>query len=166
MSIEKIKQQLQYLNKLQILAYRPQKEKPQLQFIKERAGQNDFHIDAERYAFLKNRAKFRMESQLKYVEAQHCRMNTLVEYFGETRLNPCGICDNCLSKKDNSSEINAQIEQLDKVIRAQLTEKPLSISVLSAPFHGVVREALLQKLHVWLDQGIIIEREGLLFLIK
>jgi hypothetical protein len=48
----------------------------------------------------------------------------------------------------------------------KLTEKPLSISVLSAPFHGVVREALLQKLHVWLDQGIIIEREGLLFLIK
>jgi hypothetical protein len=27
-----------------------------------------------------------------------------------------------------------------------------------------VREALLQKLHKWLDQGIIIEREGLLYL--
>lgn len=166
MTIEKIKQQLQYLSKLQILAYRPQKEKPQLQFTKERAGQNDFYIDAERYSFLKNRAKFRMESQLKYVEAQHCRMNTLVEYFGEKRLNPCGICDICLSKKEKSPEINAQIDQLDSIIKTRLTEKPLSISVLSTPYHGVVREALLRKLHEWLDQGIIIEREGLLFLNK
>jgi superfamily II DNA helicase RecQ len=93
-------------------------------------------------------------------------MNTLVEYFGEKRLNPCGICDNCLSKKDNSSEVNAQIDQLESIIKTRLTEKPLSISVLSAPYHGVVREALLQKLHVWLDQGVITEREGLLFLNK
>lgn len=164
MTIEKIKQQLQYLSKLQILAYRPQKEKPQLQFTKERAGQNDFYIDAERYSFLKNRAKFRMEAQLKYVEAQLCRMNTLVEYFGEKRLKPCGICDICLSKKEKSPEINAQIDQLDIFIKTRLTEKPISISVLSAPYHGVVREALLLKLHEWLDQGIIIEREGLLFL--
>ena len=164
MTIEKIKQQLQYLSKLHILAYRPQKEKPQLQFTKESAGQNDFYIDAERYSFLKNRAKFRMEAQLKYVEAQFCRMNTLVEYFGEKRLKPCGICDICLSKKEKSPEINAQIDQLDSIIKTQLTEKPISILVLSAPYHGVVREALLQKLHEWLDQGIIIEREGLLFL--
>ena len=50
--------------------------------------------------------------------------------------------------------------------QSKIEEKPLSISVLSAPYHGVVREALLQKLHVWLDQGIITEREGLLFLNK
>jgi ATP-dependent DNA helicase RecQ len=105
-----------------------------------------------------------MESQLKYVEAQFCRMNTLVEYFGEKRLKPCGICDICLSKKEKSPEINAQIDQLDSIIKTQLTEKPISILVLSAPYYGVVREALLQKLHEWLDQGIIIEREGLLFL--
>lgn len=67
-------------------------------------------------------------------------------------------------KKEKSPEINAQIDQLDNIIITRLTENPLSISVLSASYHGVVREALLQKLHEWLDQGIIIEREGLLFL--
>jgi ATP-dependent DNA helicase RecQ len=163
---EKVKQQLLFLNTLQIIAYRPQKDKPQLQFIRERVGYSDFYMDIERYSFLKKRAKLRMETLFSYVEDEHCRMKNLVAYFGENLSQSCGICDHCLSKKEHSSEIKSQLNQLDEIIRTKLSENPSDVHSLVEPFHGVIREALLKHLHLLLDKGIIFEKEGLLFLKK
>jgi ATP-dependent DNA helicase RecQ len=163
---EKVKQQLLFLNTLQIIAYRPQKDKPQLQFIRERVGYSDFYMDIERYSFLKKRAKLRMETLFSYVEDEHCRMKNLVAYFGENLSQSCGICDHCLSKKELSSEIKSQLNQLDEIIRTKLSENPSDVHSLVEPFHGVIREALLKHLHLLLDKGIIFEKEGLLFFKK
>ena len=75
-----------------------------------------------------------METQLKYVETPHCRMNTLVEYFGEKRLKPCGICDICLSKKEKSPEINTQIDQLDSIIKSSDEDNSELINIPSLSF--------------------------------
>jgi ATP-dependent DNA helicase RecQ len=163
---EKVKQQLQYLSKLHVISYRPQKDKPQLQFIKERVSFNDFYMDTERYSFLKKRAKLRMETLFKYVETDQCRMKNLVSYFGEDLKVSCGICDPCLSKKELSVEIKKQLNQLDEIINTKLSENPLDVQTLVEPFHGVIREALLKHLHLLLDKGIIHEKEGLLYLNK
>jgi ATP-dependent DNA helicase RecQ len=165
-SPEQVKQQLQYLSKLSIISYRPQKDKPQLQFIRERAGIQEFYIDAERYSFLKKRAKLRLQTLFDYVDARQCRMKNLVAYFGEELSEPCGRCDFCLSKKEFSADIKNQLTRLDEIIQNGLKEKPVDIPTLIEPFHGVVREALLKHLHLLLDQGIICEKKGLLFLKK
>lgn len=161
---EKVKQQLQYLSKLQIISYRPQKEKPQLQFIKERVGYQDFYIDNKRYAFLKKRAKLRMETLFSYVETDQCRMKNLVSYFGEELTVFCGICDYCISKKEMTAEMKIQLTQLEELIMDKLSNQAMSVMALAEPFHGIIREALLKQLHLMLDKGILYEKEGLLYL--
>jgi hypothetical protein len=71
-----------------------------------------------------------------------------------------------LSKKEFSADIKNQLTRLDEIIQNGLKEKPVDIPTLIEPFHGVVREALLKHLHLLLDQGIICEKKGLLFLKK
>lgn len=164
LSTEKIKQQLQYLSKVQIISYRPQKDKPQLQFLRERVGMRDFYIDRSRYLFLKNRAKLRMETLFRYIETNQCRMKSLVQYFGEISASPCGICDDCLSRKEITDVIKGQLTQLDEIIHHGLSKAPSNVQSLVEPYHGVLRDALLQRLHECLDKGILFEKDGLLHL--
>jgi ATP-dependent DNA helicase RecQ len=105
-----------------------------------------------------------METLFRYVEANQCRMKSLVNYFGEFSVPACGICDDCLSRKEISEEMKKQFIQINETIKKSLTETPQDIQTLVASYHGVLREAFLQRLHDWLDEGILFEKDGLLYL--
>ncbi|MFD0915513.1 DNA helicase RecQ [Pseudahrensia aquimaris] len=62
----------------------------------------------------KRREISRLNSLISYAEAQGCRRQTLLSYFGETT-EPCGNCDNCKSPvtlKDGSEEANLVISAI------------------------------------------------------
>jgi ATP-dependent DNA helicase RecQ len=66
-----------------------------------------------------------VESVLNYVNNDTlCKSNQLLSYFGETKLEACGICSVCIST--NTSLSNTQIKESIAHISSALKEKPLT----------------------------------------
>jgi ATP-dependent DNA helicase RecQ len=64
-------------------------------------------------------------SVLKYTNnSTLCKSKQLLSYFGETKLEDCGICSVCISTNDSLSEI--ELKEKIKVIISVLNKKPLS----------------------------------------
>ena len=69
------------------------------------------------------------------------------------------LVDNCLSKKDNSSEINAQIDQLDKALQA--SQIPVAVIIQSdnltqISVYKVANLGTLQQTSISLKPGLYI----------
>ena len=101
--IEEVKQQLIKLHQLGIIEYLPQKEKPQIYFLLNRAPAAYLHIDQDLYLKRKKKYQKRLEAFLDFIKnTDTCRSNIITTYFGEVSNKNCGNCDNCLNKKKQS----------------------------------------------------------------
>jgi len=57
-------------------------------------------LQPEKYSFLKENARARIDSVIEYVSGQDiCRSRTLLKYFGQEETEDCGCCDVCRSGK-------------------------------------------------------------------
>ena len=99
----------------------------------------------------KRRELSRLNSLITYAEANGCRRQTLLNYFGD-KTEPCGNCDNCknpVSVKDGSDEANLVISAILEtgeiygqahiidVIRGAETEKVLKAKHDRLHSHGL-----------------------------
>lgn len=98
--IEEIKLQLIKLHQHGIIEYLPQKEKPQIYFLLNRAPAEYLHIDQDLYLKRKKQYQKRLDAMLDFIQATDaCRSNMITSYFGEASAKFCGVCDNCLNRK-------------------------------------------------------------------
>ena len=106
-SLEEVKQKLQHLRSYNIIEYEPQKETPQIYFITNRASAEYLVIDHEKYKQRKDEFAARVNTVLNYLQTTIiCRSKFIGNYFGDTEIDNCGICDNCLKKR--SSTLNEE----------------------------------------------------------
>jgi ATP-dependent DNA helicase RecQ len=97
---EVIKQQLTELNRLGLIEYQPQKDKPQLYFVKPRIKTEQLSIDMIAYNQRKEQYNKRCRQMIRFVKEIHeCRSHIIGVYFGDSSIKNCGICDNCLNQK-------------------------------------------------------------------
>ncbi len=59
----------------------------------------------------------KLDALLGFCESTRCRRQTLLEYFGERRPNPCGNCDNCLDPPETWDGTTAAQKALSCVYR-------------------------------------------------
>ncbi len=59
----------------------------------------------------------KLDALLAYCESVRCRRQTLLAYFGEERLQPCGNCDNCLEPPQTWDATQAAQKALSCVYR-------------------------------------------------
>lgn len=101
-NIDTVKEQLQQLQSFGIIEYLPQKETPQVYFILNRASAASLHIDHAAYLERKRQYEARVEKMLQYLHLEtECRSRFISAYFGDDKVKDCGICDNCLKRKDS-----------------------------------------------------------------
>ena len=157
-----VEQVLETAQQEQILSYQPQKEKPQLTFLRERVAAENLTIDQERYAFRKQRAEERMQQAIYYAETRRCRNRLLLAYFGETDTKNCGICDVCTGRNapDVSSE---QFAALERKVTALLRREKLPLEEVLKAFAPRQQEQVAQVMSFLLDEGKIQEDESGLF---
>jgi ATP-dependent DNA helicase RecQ len=97
---EEVKKQLIQLDQAGIIEYRPQKDTPQLFLLHNRIKAEDITINMVAYNKRKEQFQRRMKQMLSYVkEEAECRSRIIGSYFGDAKIKPCGICDNCLRQK-------------------------------------------------------------------
>ena len=100
---EEIKKELAQLHESGIIGYEPQKDSPQLFFLRNRIKAEDVTINMVAYNERKEQFLHRMKQMINYVqEKKDCRSRIIGSYFGDTAIRPCGICDNCRHQKNNS----------------------------------------------------------------
>jgi ATP-dependent DNA helicase RecQ len=97
---EEIKKELTQLHSYRIIEYRPQKDKPQLLFLRDRIKAEDLSIDIKALKNRKEKFISRVNSMLGYIhETVECRSKIIAAYFGDHETKDCGVCDNCLRQK-------------------------------------------------------------------
>ena len=111
---------LKRLEQYEILDYVPQKNKPQLIFLKERLEAKSILISKENYSNLKKAATHRLNKVINYIETDNkCRSQQLLNYFGEQDSERCGNCDVCLKRNNmniSSTEFNQILAKLKPVL--------------------------------------------------
>ncbi|MEO6189078.1 MAG: RecQ family zinc-binding domain-containing protein, partial [Saprospiraceae bacterium] len=86
----------------EVLQYIPQRVKPQIQILNERANSKEIILDEKWIASRKKVLKEQIESVLNYLKTGICRQSYILKYFGELETKVCEICDNCLKNKKSS----------------------------------------------------------------
>ncbi|WP_228693702.1 ATP-dependent DNA helicase RecQ [Lunatimonas sp.] len=91
---------LQQLDSLEVVAYNPRKDQPQVTFLTPRFDAGKLPLNSKRIAHRRDLAISKAASMAAYAENnQFCRTSILLDYFGEDKEESCGICDVCLQKK-------------------------------------------------------------------
>ena len=115
-----LKKELNSLARLNIVAYYPAAEKPQISFGNYRFPAEQINPDMQLMEFLQERMKERNIAVFKIVLTQDCRNKVILNYFDETMTNNCGICDNCVARKKkifNDSNMNNVINEILDIIK-------------------------------------------------
>lgn len=97
---EKIYQSLLYLGRLHVLHYIPRKTTPYIIYLRSRELPKYIVIPRAVYEERRALMEERVEAvkKLAFSDAE-CRMNVMLEYFGEKPESVCGKCDVCRSKQ-------------------------------------------------------------------
>ncbi|MDE1192102.1 MAG: RecQ family ATP-dependent DNA helicase [Arachidicoccus sp.] len=103
---DSVKQQLRALHHINVLEYLPQKETPQLFFLKDRAPVDDILFDHAGYLERKKIFSDLVDKMLQYVHTKECRSKFIAQYFGDANALNCGICDNC--KQPENKKLSAK----------------------------------------------------------
>lgn len=154
-TIEEVMKTLIYLKKIDVIEYLPQTDKPQILFLQERINEKDLILRDDVYANRKERFKKRLDSMISYVSNEHqCRSVMLLNYFNETQLYRCGICDYC--RKRNKVELNdVEFEALMADVKLLLQPKPLSITELVRLLNRKSEEKTLNAIQWMIDNEIL-----------
>lgn len=155
---------LQKLNQNRIVHYDPQKDAPQLFFVKERMRAEDLIIDQSRYSFLKNRYYDRMKKAIAYAEDPVCRSKQLLKYLGEKNAEKCGICDVCLGR--TKAEVSEdEFKAYQTKIQRLLKKEKLTLEEIVSSFASKRENQILKTMEYLLDEGFI-DKEGEYFFLN
>ena len=127
---DKIRIALSNMQKMGLIIYIPATGTPQLLMINDRIDTKSLSLSDKNYGARKKAALKRMQSVLDYIQStKHCRSQLLLNYFGETNVQRCGLCDVCLDRnKINVSEM--EFNEILEKIKPALKEKPHALNEL------------------------------------
>jgi ATP-dependent DNA helicase RecQ len=160
MPVDEIILQLEKLNQFGIIEYLPQKEKPQIYFILNRAPAEYLHIDQDHYFKRKKQYQFRLDSMLSYIQTTDaCRSSFISNYFGEKTTSNCDKCDNCLKRKKTSLS-NSQFQTILNKIKEQVPKGISVKEILEQYQQNEADDIWIVLKHMESEQLILISEDG------
>jgi ATP-dependent DNA helicase RecQ len=151
--VEKVIDQLKYLDKVKLLDYLPANQGPQITWLVERLPKTHLRISYEQYGLLKERQEKRAEAFIKYLKTDVCRNRQLLAYFGEETAKDCGKCDVCLKNAMRKAEMKTMEDAMVKVLKGG----PVSLQVILSSVPKLKEEWALEMLRYYADEGVIIK---------
>ena len=159
---DRIRQMLVDAHRAGVIEYIPRKDKPQLQLLRPRVKVGDLQINMELYKARKEKFESRANQMISFVkENAECRSRMIGVYFGDMEIRDCGICDNCLSRKNNNLT-NEEFQNIAKSILDQLSIHSLPAKELTKQWTGVKRENAWKVIEFLQSENkIIVDGKGL-----
>ncbi len=144
--VEEIKKDLAELHRSGIINYSPQKNKPQIIFLRNRIKAEDLSINMEQYHLRKEKFIGRVKNMIQFVqEVVICRSKMIGVYFGDRKIPVCGICDNCLRQKKLHID-EKEFEKISTLIKSVLENQPLPSKELIEQLSSIKKEKAMKVL--------------------
>lgn len=90
----------------------------------------------------------RLQAMVRYAEAEECRRQPLLAYFGETLAEPtCGFCDNCLTAKGEQEKIDATLPAQKFLSCVLRTGEMFGVGHIINILRGSRSQKVLQRRH-------------------
>ncbi len=142
--------QLNYLQKVGLLAYERESILPLIKLTSPRVDIKHLDIDPEAYLIRKKEAEQRLEFMINYANAygNTCRMQLITQYFGETTVPRCGMCDVC--RKTNPKD------GVEKYVLDYIKNNKISISEIINTPSNYKKDVLLQAIRNLIDSKVLI----------
>ncbi|MCB9323281.1 MAG: RecQ family ATP-dependent DNA helicase [Lewinellaceae bacterium] len=157
--VDELIKALELLQQESILQYNPQKDQPQIIFVRERANTGNLDIDQKLYNFRKKQHKKRMEIAIQYAEKPICRSKQLLAWFGQKDAHQCGICDVCTGRTKTDLE-QEDFERYRQKIEIMLNREHLSLEEIVESFNPRREAAVLKSIEYLMDEGFIEKDNG------
>jgi ATP-dependent DNA helicase RecQ len=155
-----LKSELKKLQQFGIIEYHPQKDKPQLRFLRNRINTEDFTINQNNLSKRKMAFEKRLQAIVCYIKTKACRSKTIANYFNDVSVKPCGVCDNCINEKEiviSKTEFENIVAEIKK-----FTDVPVSSNVLLKNINTFKKEKVWKVLnYLQAENKISISLEGL-----
>jgi ATP-dependent DNA helicase RecQ len=156
-SFDTAREQLEKLNQLKIISYKPQKETPQIYWLLNRAPAASLTINFEQYFARKKNYEERIAAMLNYtINTTECRSRLIGSYFSDKQTQRCGICDYCL--KNQKTIFNANdYKKIQTVILNSIPANGIELSNIIQLFtsieqtvvHEVIQQLIeAKKIHM------------------
>ena len=160
-SIEVIKEELSKLHQYHMVHYEPQNDKPQVTLLRNRMYADSFRVNIAEHLLRKQNYKERMEAIVGYVDnSKTCRSILIGNYFNDTEIQACGICDNCINNKTNiltDEEFKMIADNVLKVLRTG----SVPVAILEKKLKGHTKANLWKVINFMRSENIIItDKEG------
>lgn len=137
-----LKKELKKLNEYGIISYSAQKEKPQITLFQNRMYADDYKLHTADYLKRKVNYEKRVKVITTYIKkTTGCRSVEIAKYFNDTKINACGICDNCINEKI----LYVSAEEFDFIsrkIKDNTVESALAFDVMLATLKHIKKEKL------------------------
>jgi len=156
-SFDTAREQLEKLNQLKIISYKPQKETPQIYWLLNRAPAASLTINFEQYFARKKKYEKRIAAMLNYtINTTECRSRLIGSYFSDKQTQHCGICDNCLKNKKTIFNAN-DYKKIQTVILNSIPANGIELSNIIQLFtsteqtvvHEVIQQLIeAKKIHM------------------
>lgn len=156
-----LKSDLKKLQQFGVIEYHPQKDNPQIQFLRNRISTEDFTINQNNLSKRKIAFEKRLQAMIGYVKTKACRSKTIGNYFNDLAIKPCGICDNCINEKSIVVS-KTEFENITMIIE-KLTEKvPVHSNLLLKNLNTFKKEKVWKVLnYLQAENKISITGDGL-----
>ncbi|WP_209331634.1 RecQ family ATP-dependent DNA helicase [Lunatimonas salinarum] len=133
LSETQIEKMLQKLDSLEVLAYNPRRDQPQVTFLTPRFDAGKLPLNQKRIGHRRDLAVRKARSMAAYAEnKQLCRTLVLLDYFGEHTDEVCGICDVCLNRKKLTLDVGSEEGIREKILITLSGGKAFSLRKLLA----------------------------------
>ncbi len=149
---------LQRLSKFGIVNYIPQRKSPLLIYHEERLEARSLIISKAAYEDRKLRAEKRIDAMIAYADGNSiCRSSALLAYFGETDAKPCGKCDVCQSKNENTLT-SVQFTAIETAILEKLTIEPILLAEIAEKIQvkGATQAKIMQVIRDMVDRQVLV----------
>ena len=145
-----VKENLEYLDKQQILSFIPQSSLPKLFFNQDRINGKYLEFNPNNYYHLKQRYSERIQSVIDYTENDKlCRQVQLLMYFNEIDYTNCGHCDVCINNRQKD------LEKIKQQIIQVLTHNLYSLEQLNFHMKNLNSVSWIKIFNEMIDDGII-----------
>lgn len=148
--------QLERLHQRGFIQYTSAHQTPHIVWLHPRQAAKALWLNEQALVPLRQACAHRIQTLFHYIrQNQTCRMQILVDYFGETNGTPCNQCDVCKAKQKKQAPIDPH--QLRKHIIQQIQhEKRLHTNTLLQGFRSEQAKDVYTELRQLIDEEVII----------
>ncbi len=164
MEISEVYKALQQLHDYGILVYSPQKDKPQVTLLQNRMYNDSYSINMTGYNTRKKNFDDRVKAMLSFTkDVATCRSQFIASYFNAPVNQTCGICDNCINKKENTIS-KKEFEFIASKIFSVIDAAPVPVKDIQILLKAVKKDKLWKVLQfLQAENKLMVTKEGMIY---